>query len=242
MLRRHTLTHGLRQPVARLLGRLGLVARDAGLYERALTHRSSAAGHNERLEFLGDAWLGFVIAEALYQHFPQADEGQLTRLRAALVNREVIAGLAVELELGAFLALGEGELKSGGWRRTSILGNAFEALLGAVYLDQGAERARELILELFATRIAEISPAAACKDAKTRLQEWLQARQRPLPTYLTRAVEQQTHRQIFRVECRVEGLPETFPGSGDSRRRAEQAAAEAALGALTASAQPRGDA
>lgn len=235
MATQHMPTHSQRRPLARLLGGLRIDPGDAGLYERALTHRSTASQHNERLEFLGDAWLGFVIAEALYQRFPQADEGQLTRLRASLVNREALAGIALELELGAFLALGEGELKSGGWRRASILGNALEALLGAVYLDQGAARARELVLGLFADRLERVSPDAAGKDAKTRLQEWLQARQRPLPSYLAPVIEQRGNQQIFRVECRVEGHPEAFIGSGDSRRRAEQAAAERALQALTGS-------
>jgi ribonuclease-3 len=222
----------LKQPVERLLARLGIEAGDIGLYETALTHRSTSGRHNERLEFLGDAWLGFVVAAALYQRFPTADEGQLTRLRASLVNREVLAGVALELDLGAFMALGEGELRSGGWRRASILGNALEALLGAVYLDQGEARARALVLSLFATRLDGVSPVAARKDAKTRLQEWLQGRQRPLPTYLTRAIEQEAGRQVFHVECRVEGEASAFPGSGDSRRRAEQAAAERALMAL----------
>lgn len=233
MISRQRPTQIFRQPVVGLLEQLGIAAGDVGLYDRALTHRSTTGHHNERLEFLGDAWLGFVIAEAIYQRFPQADEGQLTRLRASLVNREVLAGVALELNLGAYLSLGEGELKSGGWRRASILGNALEALLGAVYLDQGAERARELVLTLFHTRLETVSPGTVSKDAKTRLQEWLQARQRALPCYLTRAVEQQAERQIFRVECVVEGEPEPFPGSGDSRRRAEQAAAERALAVLT---------
>jgi ribonuclease III len=218
----------LRRPLSQLLQKLGIDAADPALYDIALTHRSTSSRHNERLEFLGDAWLGFVVAEALYARFPGADEGQLTRLRASLVNREALAGIAAEIELGAWLALGDGELKSGGWRRASILGNALEALLGAVYLDLGPERARGLILQLFAERLRVASPGETLKDAKTRLQEWLQARQRPLPTYLTRAVDVEGNRQVFRVDCLVEGF-EPFAGSGDSRRRAEQAAAEAAF-------------
>ncbi len=156
--------------------RIAYVFRDDRLRLRALTHRSADAVHNERLEFLGDALLGMLIAEILFQRFPSADEGQLTRTRAALVNRECLADIARDLDLGQSLVLGEGEMKSGGWRRDSILANTLEALLGAVFLDGGIESCRAVVLELFAERLAEVDPLHTDKDPKTALQEFLQSR------------------------------------------------------------------
>lgn len=224
----------VRRPLDQLLKRIGIETAKPGLYDHALTHRSSGGMHNERLEFLGDAILGFVIAAEIYRRFPRSDEGQLSRLRASLVNRETLAELAQGLELGEWLALGDGEMKSGGWRRASILANALEALFGAVYLDQGFERGREVVLSIYQRQLEVATPEEVRKDPKTRLQEWLQARQVPIPRYQTVAVLGEPHCQVFRVECRVDTLPEPVIGEGDSRRRAEQAAAELALQQLNA--------
>lgn len=199
--------------------------RRADLLATALTHRSVSASNNERLEFLGDALLGFVIGEALYQRFPAADEGQLTRLRSSLVNKDTLAGIGRALDLGSAVRLGEGELKSGGWRRASIIANALEALIGAIYLDGGMQACRDTVLRLFADHLEAASPERIMKDPKTRLQEYLQARRRQVPTYETIAVTGEPHRQTFTVRCEVEGLEETVSAEGESRRRAEQAAA-----------------
>lgn len=205
---------------------------DGRLCTQALTHRSAGNPHNERLEFLGDAMLGLIVAEELYRRFPDADEGLLTRLRAALVRRETLADLAVELDLGAHLRLGEGELRSGGFRRASILANALEAILGAIYLDGGYEACRAAITRLFDRRIAKLSAAETAKDPKTALQEWLQARGRPLPVYRTTGVEGAPHDQHFVVECMLEDAMAPVTGEGSSRRHAEQQAAERMLARL----------
>jgi ribonuclease-3 len=194
-----------------------------------LTHRSYGSPNNERLEFLGDAVLSLVISETLYLKFPQQDEGALSRLRASLVNGETLARRARELELGDELLLGPGELKSGGFRRDSILAGAIEALIGAVYLEAGFAAACELVRTVLQEEIAAISPDRAVKDPKTRLQEYLQGRHLPLPEYQVLDIEGQDHAQIFRVECRVPGLAEALRGEGGSRRKAEQEAAEMAL-------------
>lgn len=216
----------------RFLQTLGYRFRDRALLIEALTHRSAGSRNNERLEFLGDALLGFVIAEALYGRFPQADEGQLTRLRAGLVNKETLARIARELSLGEWLRLGEGELKSGGFRRDSILANALEALIGAIFLDGGMEACRDRVQAIFSTALAAVSPDAAEKDPKTRLQEFLQARHLPLPVYRTVSMEGEPHECTFTVECNSPGLASPALGSGHSRRRAEQEAAARALTAL----------
>lgn len=207
---------------------------DDNLRVQALTHRSAGAAHNERLEFLGDALLGMLVAEELYRNFPHADEGQLTRTRATLVNGETLAAIARELDLGAQLVLGEGELRSGGWRRDSILANALEALLGAIYLDGGLTACRTVIREIYANRLLLSDPMKAKKDAKTTLQEFLQQRQAALPRYETTSVEGPSHEQTFVVICHVQGLEEPVSASGSSRRRAEQAAARKALAGLRA--------
>ena len=207
---------------------------DPELLNRALRHRSAGTPHNERLEFLGDAVLGMLIAEHLYAQFPGADEGQLTRTRASLVNRDTLAGVARELELGEAIVLGEGELKSGGWRRDSILANALEAVIGAVYLDGGLEACRQTLTAIYAKRLATVDPDAQDKDAKTTLQEFLQARQLGLPRYDTEAVSGPPHDREFTVSCHLECLEQPVTARGRSRRRAEQAAAEAALVALEA--------
>jgi len=209
----------------RLARQLGHEFARLSLLELALTHRSAASANNERLEFLGDALLGFVIAEALCERFPQADEGRLSRLRATLVKRESLARLARELELGDYLRLGAGELRSGGHGRDSILADAFEALLGAVYLDGGFEAGRRVVLARFAASLAATSLERSEKDPKTRLQEWLQARRRPLPDYAVLAVHGEDHDQTFTVACTLADADLAVRAEGSSRRRAEQAAA-----------------
>ena len=209
--------------------RLGYRFHEPELLKQALTHRSVGSANNERLEFLGDAILGLVIAEALYRRFPHANEGCLSRLRANLVKGETLAAAARRIELGEALLLGPGELKSGGFRRDSILAGALEAVIGAVYLDGGMEPARELILRLLDEELRRATPDGALKDAKTRLQEYLQGRRLPLPSYDVTAVEGSDHDQVFEVACRVTGLDGPVLGRGSSRRRAEQQAAAQAL-------------
>ncbi len=216
----------------KLARKIGLQFKQAGLIRQALTHRSAHAENNERLEFLGDAVLGFVIAERLYQKFPDADEGVLSRLRATLVNQTSLALIARQLELGDYLILGSGELKSGGYRRDSILSDAMEALIGALLIDQGMDAARRWILELFNDQIERLSLKDWMKDPKTRLQESMQARGLELPLYTLKSVVGQPHDQSFVVECRVSLTEESSEGRGSSRKRAEQEAAEKMLGKL----------
>lgn len=204
--------------------------RDASLLDRALTHRSASAQHNERLEFLGDALLGALVAEALYTRWPKAAEGELTRARAELVRESSLATIARQLELGARLQLGPGELKSGGHRRDSILADAVEALVAAIYLDAGLDACRAAVLPWFTAAIEGLPPPHKLgKDAKTRLQEWLQGRGRPLPTYSLLAESGEEHAKTFRAECALADPPLRVEGEGSSRRAAEQQAAEAAL-------------
>ncbi|MDO1528721.1 ribonuclease III [Fulvimonas sp. R45] len=207
--------------------------RDPALAELALTHRSAGKPNNERLEFLGDALLGAFVAEMLYEAHPNASEGELSRLRAQLVNGQALADIARELELGDRLKLGPGELKSGGFRRDSILADAFEALLAAIHLDGGLEACRGVVRSLFATRIATLPRSS--KDAKTRLQEWLQARGLPLPNYVLLGTGGEEHARVFDVSCAIEApLALAADGRGGSRRAAEQEAAEAVLSRLLA--------
>jgi ribonuclease-3 len=219
----------LRADVDRLARQLGYAFRDADLLEAALTHRSAQSRHNERLEFLGDAVLGLVSAEALWQRFPDATEGQLTRLRAQLVKRETLAAVARDLALGQYLRLGPGELRSGGHARDSILADALEAVIGAVYLDGGLEAARGAIGVLLGDRLEAMTPESQPKDAKTRLQEHLQARRLALPAYAVLETRGEDHAQTFTVGCEVAALGLSVTAEGPSRRRAEQAAAEAML-------------
>lgn len=218
-----------------LLGRLGYASRDEALIDAALTHRSAGGDNNERLEFLGDGVLNCVIADLLYREFPLADEGELSRLRATLVRGESLAGIATELDLGAQLRLGPGELRSGGHRRESILADALEALFGAIYLDGGFEAARAAIERIMVSRIAELPDAAELKDPKTRLQEYLQARALALPGYGLEEVEGESHNQIFTASCTVSALALRATGQGNSRRRAEQEAARQVLESLLTS-------
>jgi ribonuclease-3 len=200
----------------------------------ALTHRSAGSPNNERLEFLGDAILSYVIAEHLLERFPLAHEGELTRLRAHIVKGETLAETAKNLQLGQYLRLGGGELKSGGWRRESILADALEAIIGAVYLDGGMGACKSLVLRLLDGSIRQLTVHNLRKDSKTQLQEYLQAHHRALPTYRVTAVEGAAHEQYFSVECEVPSLPEPTRGEGKSRRYAEQEAAEKALALLIA--------
>ena len=211
--------------------------RDPALAELALTHRSAGRPNNERMEFLGDALLGAVVAEMLYEAHPRASEGELSRLRAQLVNGQALAVLGRELELGEGLKLGPGELKSGGFRRDSILADAFEATIAAVYLDGGFEACRHVVRGLFAQRVADLPRSS--KDAKTRLQEWLQARGLPLPVYDLTGSHGEDHAKIFEVACSIlEPAPMRAEASGPSRRAAEQDAAEIVLAQLTDAASP----
>lgn len=212
--------------------RIGHSFADPGLLELAMTHRSYGGQNNERLEFLGDSIVNFVIAEALFRRFPQAREGQLSRLRARLVKGKTLAELAREMAFGDCLRLGSGEMKSGGHRRDSILADAVEAVLGAIYLDAGMETARTRVLSWYAERLEAISLEDTQKDPKTRLQEFLQSRQVALPRYEVTSVEGEAHAQTFTVECHVEVLDEHTRGVGSSRRHAEQQAAEQALSQL----------
>ena len=213
-------------PVRWLRARLGYEPRELALFRAALTHRSAAGANNERLEFLGDAVVNLLVARALYLAFPAASEGDLSRLRARLVSREPLAEIASELAIGDELQLGSGELKSGGFRRQSILADAFEALCGAMFLDRGLEGVEPVVMRLFAGRIAALPEPEALKDAKTRLQEYLQSRSLPLPRYEVLGVEGEDHAQSFTVSCEVPSLGARSQGRGSSRRRAEQQAAE----------------
>ncbi len=203
--------------------------RDESVFAAALTHRSASGVNNERLEFLGDAVLNLLIAEYLYRLFPEATEGDLSRLRARVVSAEPLAEIAAELGVGEVLQLGSGELKTGGFRRQSILADAFEAVCGAVYLDGGLEEARRVLGRLFEARIAKLPAASSLKDAKTRLQEYLQAHGYALPRYEVKRTAGEPHAQTFWVACEVAGLGLKETGSGSSRRRAEQDAAERIL-------------
>lgn len=208
---------------------------DPALLQQALTHRSAGAPHNERLEFLGDALVNLIVAEALYQRWPQADEGALTRARAELVRESALAPIARALELGARLTLGPGEMKSGGHRRDSILADALEAVVAAIYLDAGFEACRARVLPWFVPAMEALPPAHKVgKDAKTRLQEWLQGRQKPLPVYALLAESGEDHAKTFRVSCSLSQPPLSAEGEAGSRRAAEQLAADEVLRQLKA--------
>ena len=201
---------------------------------QALTHRSMGGAHNERLEFLGDSLLGMFIAEALYNQFPAVSEGDLSRMRATLVRGQTLAELAISFELGDHLRLGPGELKSGGFRRESILADAVEAIIAAVYLDNGMEACKKLVINWYQQRLATIKPGNSQKDPKTQLQEWLQGRRLALPAYEVLEVTGQAHNQKFTMACEIEGIEQQFIGSGTSRRKAEQDAAHKALEIINA--------
>lgn len=220
----------------RLQRQLGHEFRNEALLIQSLTHRSAGSRNNERLEFLGDAILGFEIAENLCRQHPNASEGELSRARAQLVKRETLAGVARRLELGDYLILGTGELRSGGQTRDSILSDTVEAIIAAVFMDADIESARALVRRILKQEIEGISPEAQPKDSKTQLQEYLQARGKALPVYEVISVEGSAHEQLFVVECRVDSLGVTERGEGSSRRKAEQAAAFKALSKTGAAA------
>ncbi len=194
----------------------------------ALTHRSFSSQHNERLEFLGDSVLSFLIANELYKRFPRIDEGDLSRLRAQLVKESSLSTIATSMGLGDFIRLGEGELKSAGWRRPSILADTFESIIGAIYLDGGIEPAHEFVLRFFETQLNEIDPKLIQKDPKTLLQELLQSKKSDLPIYTVVSIEGEAHSQTFTIECHIKKSNIKTQGVGNSRRIAEQEAASKA--------------
>lgn len=217
-----------------LCRRINYEFNDPDLLVLALTHRSvSGSKNNERVEFLGDSILNFVIADALYQKFEKAKEGKLSRLRAQLVKGETLALLARQFEFGDCLLLGSGELKSGGYRRDSILADALEGVIGAIYLDSDLEVCRGVILGWFEDFLENISMEDHQKDPKTRLQEFLQSRHVSLPIYQVESIEGEAHQQIFIVSCKVEGIDDAMVAQGASRRQAEQFAAEKILSQLS---------
>ncbi|PQJ89958.1 ribonuclease III [Aliivibrio sifiae] len=222
----------MNSPLQRLEKKIGYQFNDENFLKLALTHRSANGTHNERLEFLGDSILSFVVADELYHRFPKVDEGDMSRMRATLVRGHTLAELGREFQLGDYLFLGPGELKSGGFRRDSILADAVEAIIGAIYLDSDTEVIREIILAWYKTRLDSIEPGVSQKDPKTRLQEYLQGRRKPLPTYTVTKIKGEAHNQEFTIECIVAGLDEPVIGKGSSRRKAEQSAADIALGQL----------
>ncbi len=217
----------------RLQKALGYRFGNPELLQLALTHCSAGNQNNERLEFLGDSILNHIVAEALYRRFPTASEGEMSRMRASLVKGETLAEIAGELQLGDYLVLGVGERKSGGHRRSSILADALEAVTGAILLDSDVEQCRRIVLNCFESRLQTLSLSAAHKDAKTRLQEFLQGRSYPLPEYDLLSVQGSDHDQQFHVACRLSNPKLVVEGSGASRRKAEQSAATFALERLS---------
>ena len=220
--------------------RLGHGFRDGALLARALTHRSFGSEHNERLEFLGDAVLSLAISSLLYERFAGSDEGDLTRVRAHLVREESLHRVAIEIQLPFVLRLSEGEARGGGAQRASILADALEALIGASFLDGGFDAARAVVQRLFGDVIFSTDMVSWTKDAKTELQEWLQARKLPVPAYRIAETRGQAHAQTFEVECVVASLNLAHRGEGRSRRAAEQQAARRMLDALQATDTPGG--
>jgi len=218
--------------IDRLQRKLGHAFGDSALLAQALTHRSFGQSNNERFEFLGDSVLNCAMSMALFRRFPGLREGELSRVRASLVCQDALARVALDLDLGPCLRMGEGELRSGGFRRPSILADALEALIAAVCLDAGFEAARALVDRLFEPLLAEVDPAAAGKDAKTALQEWLQGRKIALPTYSMVRVLGEAHAQEFEVACEVPKFSLRTVGRGSSRRAAERHSAELALAQL----------
>lgn len=207
---------------------IGYHFRSPELLQQALTHRSFSAMHNERLEFLGDSIVNCIIAHALFQKFPELPEGELSRLRASLVSEPALAALGESINLGSMLILGEGELKSGGAGRPSLLSDALEAVVGAIFLDGGFDAAYDSVLHIFGSPLETIHPSTSGKDSKTQLQEWLQGKHLPLPVYAVTAVKGDAHDQQFHVDCIITPLNIRTNGSGTSRRRAEQEAARQA--------------
>lgn len=216
----------------RLEKRIGYTFSEFSLLQQALTHRSALGNHNERLEFLGDSILSYAISTDLYARFPKVDEGDLSRMRATLVCGKMLAEIGREFQLGDCLILGPGELKSGGFRRDSIIADGVEAIIGAAFLDSDIEMAKTLILKWFNSRLSSIQPGISQKDPKTRLQEHLQSRKQPLPIYEVLEIKGEAHNQRFTMSCSINGL-EAVEGQGTSRRKAEQIAANKMLDSLS---------
>jgi ribonuclease-3 len=215
--------------IKKLERKVGYQFQDSAALVQAVTHRSFASHNNERLEFLGDGILNFIIAEALYLQFPEATEGQLSRLRALMVKQKTLAAIAREMSLGDFLVMGIGELKSGGFNRDSILSDALEAIVAAVYREAGFESTRTLLLSWFVDRLSSLSLDQTLKDPKSRLQEYLQSRKEALPNYEVVSIEGEAHQQTFTIQLSFRLLEPDITAVGSSRRNAEQHAAEAAL-------------
>ncbi|RRN01051.1 ribonuclease III [Bibersteinia trehalosi] len=216
----------------RLQKKIGYQFANVDYLKQALTHRSAAAKNNERLEFLGDSILNFTIGKALFEKFPKSNEGELSRMRAALVKEQTLAIIARQFDLGEYLKLGAGEMKSGGHRRESILSDCVEAIIAAIFLDSGMDKAMERTIEWYKALLGQMQPGEAQKDPKTRLQEFLQSRKMPLPEYEVIDIKGEAHNQTFKVSCKVQNLDEIFVGVGTSRRKAEQNAAEQVIGKL----------
>ena len=219
----------MNNPLLKLSQRIDYTFRDISLIELALTHRSCGGKNNERLEFLGDSIVNLVIAEALFHKFPEAKEGKLSRLRARMVKGVTLAELARHFGLGDFLHLGSGEMKSGGHRRESILADTVEAIIGAIYLDSDMDTVKNKILQWYRSRLDQLSLDDPIKDPKTRLQEYLQANQQPLPKYDVLSIAGSAHEQLFKISCSVIDIESPIVGQGGSRRIAEQVAAAQAL-------------
>lgn len=215
-----------------LARKLGYTFQDPELLTIALTHRSRQNNNNERLEFLGDSIVNFVIAEALFDKFPKAQEGDLSRWRATLINRDTLGEMARGFDMGRYMILGQGELRSGGGERLSIISCAMEAVIGAIYLDAGFEVIKERLLCWYEPLLKLITTGSSMKDPKTKLQELLQSKQLPLPVYAVESIDGEAHQQSFTVRCTIESLKQSVDAIGTSRRRAEQAAAELMLGIL----------
>lgn len=207
---------------------LGHDFKNQQLLTQALTHRSYGGSNNERLEFLGDSVLNLAIADQLYQRYPKLPEGDLSRLRASLVKEATLSEIAIALNIGESLQLGEGELKSAGWRRPSVLADALEAIIGAVYIDSGFDASYQLVSRLYADRLERLDPKSVGKDAKSMLQEYLQAKKIDVPEYSVLATEGEAHCQTFKVECHIRKFNLRTQGEGTSRRAAEQLAAQSA--------------
>jgi len=218
--------------VNRLQNKINAKFNNQALLEQALTHRSIGQNNNERLEFLGDAILGFIVADAIYTKFPSADEGIMSRLRAHIVNGDALADVAQQLKLSDELVLGQGEMKSGGKHRASILADAVEAIIGALYKDQGLTCASDWVLRVFKVKLEALSLDLATKDPKTQLQEYMQARGVSVPAYSVISTTGLDHDQLFTVECRVANLPEVFTAKASSRKKAEQKVASQILKVL----------
>lgn len=216
----------------RLERRVDYTFSDFSLLQQALTHRSALGNHNERLEFLGDSILSYAISTDLYARFPKVDEGDLSRMRATLVCGKMLAEIGREFQLGDCLILGPGELKSGGFRRDSIIADGVEAIIGAAFLDSDIDTVKKLILKWFDSRLNTIEPGISQKDPKTRLQEHLQSRKQPLPIYEVLEIKGEAHNQRFTMSCSIDGL-KSVQGQGTSRRKAEQIAANKMLDSLS---------